>query len=297
VDGLAAPLVVNHTPSLTSSFEGKQVIPQGRAFYKMSGSGNDFVVVDARTTPPGRLAEPDVVGRICAHGTGVGADGIVFVEPSNQAAVRLVYLNADASRAEFCGNATLCVTRLAVELGAANGESFAIETDSGVVAARMRDGLPEIDLPAVTDVDAAVASVAPQNDESRIGYATVGVPHLVILCRDVETVDVVGRGRPLRSHPSFPKGLNVNFVSRRPDGRWRYRTYERGVEAETLACGSGSAAVAILLTQWSEASGVVELETRSGKTLRVSLQRHGSAWQPSLAGEGRVVFAGHLAEL
>jgi len=90
------------------------VIPQGRAFYKMSGSGNDFVVVDARTTPPGRLAEREVVGRICAHGTGVGADGIVFVEPSSQAAVRLVYLNADASRAEFCGNATLCVTRLAV---------------------------------------------------------------------------------------------------------------------------------------------------------------------------------------
>ena len=273
------------------------MIPQGRAFYKMSGSGNDFVVVDARTTPPGRLAEPDVVGRICAHGTGVGADGIVFVEPSRQAAVRLVYLNADASRAEFCGNATLCVTRLAVELGAANGETFAIETDSGVVTARMRGGLPEIDLPAVADVDVAVATVEPSAGESRIGYATVGVPHLVILCRDVETVDVVGRGRPLRHHPAFPKGLNVNFVSRRPDGRWRYRTYERGVEAETLACGSGSAAVAILLTEWSEATGTIDLETRSGKTLRVSLRRDGPVWHPSLSGEGRVVFEGRLAEL
>jgi len=123
------------------------------------------------------------------------------------------------------------------------------------------------------------------------------VPHLVILCRDVETVDVVGRGRPLRRHPGFPKGLNVNFVSRRPDGRWRYRTYERGVEAETLACGSGSAAVAILLTEWAEATGTVELETRSGKTLRVTLRRDGSVWHPSLAGEGRVVFEGHFAEL
>lgn len=273
------------------------MIPQGRAFYKMSGSGNDFVVVDARTTPPGRLAERDVVGRICAHGTGVGADGIVFVEPSNQAAVRLVYLNADASRAEFCGNATLCVTRLAVELGAANGDSFGIETDSGVVTARMRDGLPEIDLPAVSDVVSAVANVQPVSGESRIGYATVGVPHLVILCGDVETVDVVGRGRPLRSHPGFPKGLNVNFVSRSSDGHWRYRTYERGVEAETLACGSGAAAIAILLTEWAEASDTVDLETRSGKILRVSLRRHGRVWHPSLAGEGRVVFQGHLAEL
>jgi len=273
------------------------VIPQGRAFYKMSGSGNDFVVVDARTTPPGRLAEREVVGRICAHGTGVGADGIVFVEPSSQAAVRLVYLNADASRAEFCGNATLCVTRLAVELGAANGDSFEIETDSGVITARMRGGLPEIDLPAVTDAESSVANIQPAAGESRIGYATVGVPHLVILCRDVETVDVVGRGRPLRSHPGYPKGLNVNFVSRGPDGRWRYRTYERGVEAETLACGSGAAAIAILLTEWGEATGTVELQTRSGKPLRVSLRRDASTWHPSLAGEGRVVFEGHLAEL
>jgi diaminopimelate epimerase len=263
----------------------------------MSGSGNDFVVVDARTVPPGRLAEPAIVGRICAHGTGVGADGIVFVEPSEQAAVRLVYLNADASRAEFCGNATLCVTRLAVELGAANGTSFAIETDSGLVTARMRDGLPEIDLPAVTDVQTAVANVEPAPGESKIGYATVGVPHLVILCRDVEQVDVVGRGRPLRSHSDFPRGLNVNFVSRRADGRWRYRTYERGVEAETLACGSGAAAIAILLTNWGEASGTVSLETRSGRTLHVTLRREGSAWHPSLSGEGRVVFEGHLAEL
>src|SRR5947208_12307331 len=127
----------------------------------MSGSGNDFVVVDARETPPGRLADPEVVGRICAHGTGVGADGIVFVEPSSEAAVRLVYLNADASRAEFCGNATLCVTRLAAELGAAgtNGDSFGIETDSGVVTARIRDGLPQIDLPDVTDAQPTVTNV------------------------------------------------------------------------------------------------------------------------------------------
>src|SRR4029078_587969 len=107
----------------------------------MSGSANDFVVVDARTTPPGRLAERDVVGRICARGTGVGADGIVFVEPSSHARVRLVYLNADASRAEFCGNATLCVTRLAVELGAADGESFGIEADSGVGTPACEAGL------------------------------------------------------------------------------------------------------------------------------------------------------------
>src|SRR4051812_50123597 len=111
----------------------------------MSGSGNDFVVVDARETPPGRLADPEVVGRICAHGTGVGADGIVFVEPSSEAAVRLVYLNADASRAEFCGNATLCVTRLAAELGAAgtNSATLGIQPGSRVGTRPVWAGLPQ----------------------------------------------------------------------------------------------------------------------------------------------------------
>src|SRR5438105_1620431 len=125
------------------------MIPAGRAFFKMSGSGNDFVVVDARDEPPGQLARPDVVGAVCAHGTGVGADGIVFLERSDRAAVRLVYLNSDGSRAELCGNATLCTARLAVELGIAPAKGFDIETDSGVVAARLEAGLPEIDLQPV----------------------------------------------------------------------------------------------------------------------------------------------------
>lgn len=280
------------------------MIPAGRAFYKMSGSGNDFVFVDARHEPPGRLADPDVIQRLCARGTGVGADGIVFLEPSAQAAVKLVYLNADGSRAEFCGNATLCTTRLAAELGigsavGAERSALTIETDSGIVTARLRDGLPEIDLQPVVDVRPEVPEIAARTaeGESRIGFAQVGVPHVVIRCEDATTADVVGRGRPLRSHPSMRQGANVNFVSRRPDGRWRMRTYERGVEAETLACGSGAVATAILLTAWGDVDGSVELETSSGRLLRVSLDRAGDCWRPSLAGEGRVVFQGQLAEI
>jgi diaminopimelate epimerase len=271
------------------------MIPGGRPFYKMSGSGNDFVVVDARHEPPGRLAEPDVIQRICARGTGVGADGIVFLEPSSTATVKLVYLNADGSRADFCGNATLCTTRLATELGMASaragekGPELAIETDSGTVPARLRDGLPEIDLPPVTDVRPDVPEIPLEARESRIGFAQVGVPHLVIRCEDVSTVDVVGRGRPLRRHRAMTQGANVNFVSVASHGRVRVRTYERGVEAETLACGCGAVATAILLTSWGEASGPVELETSSGKVLRVRLSSDGRCWSPSRAGEGRVV--------
>jgi diaminopimelate epimerase len=277
------------------------MIPTGRPFYKMSGSGNDFVVVDARREPPGRLSEPAEIQRICARGTGVGADGIVFLEPSANAAIRLTYLNADGSRAEFCGNATLCTTRLASELGIARNGGFLIETDSGLVSARMGEWGPEIDLQPVSEVRPSTGLELARG-EQRMGYATVGVPHLVIACDDVETVDVVGRGRPLRQHPSLPRGANANFVSRRPvvdQGglQWRFRTYERGVEAETLACGSGAVATAILLTVWGQATGPVELETRSGRVLRVRLERAGESWRPTLIGEGRVVFEGKLSEI
>ncbi|HVX38965.1 MAG TPA: diaminopimelate epimerase [Gemmatimonadaceae bacterium] len=276
------------------------MIRAGRSFFKMSGSGNDFVMIDARHEPAGRLAEADVVRRICARGTGVGADGVVFLEASDRAAVRLVYLNADGGRADFCGNATLCTTRLSTEMGIGAASGLSIETDAGIVQARITaDGLPEIDLPQVTEVAEDASGIERQERERRIGFALVGVPHLTVLCDDVSTMDVTGRGRPLRHHASLTHGANANFVSRSRAGAagWRIRTYERGVEGETLACGSGAAATAILLTAWGEAHGPVELETRSGRTLRVRLSRSGAAWKPSLAGEGRVVFHGILSEI
>jgi diaminopimelate epimerase len=275
------------------------LIPAGRPFYKMSGSGNDFIMVDARHDPPGSLADPEVVKRICARGTGVGADGIVFLEPSSIAAVKLVYLNADGSRAEFCGNATLCTTRLARELavGVGGAPELTIETDSGVVAARFNDSSPEIDLQPVRDVRPDAPEIRLQSGETRVGFAVVGVPHLVIRCADVATVDVVGRGRPLRSHPALSAGANVNFVSATSTGHWRVRTYERGVEAETLACGSGAVATAILLTIWGEAIQPIQIETTSGRSLWVRLERQESCWRPSLAGEGRIVYQGLLGEI
>ena len=127
------------------------MIPLGREFYKMSGSGNDFVFVDTREVPAGPLVSPEVIGSICSRGTGIGADGVCFLEESSEATIRLVYLNADGSRADLCGNATLCTARLARELGATDGTEFSIETDSGVLGARFRGDTPEIDLPPVQE--------------------------------------------------------------------------------------------------------------------------------------------------
>ena len=271
----------------------------GRAFFKMSGSGNDFVFVDAREEPAGVLETEPAIREVCARGTGVGADGIVFLERTPAATVGIRYFNADGSVASLCGNATLCATRLAVELGAAAPAGFTIETGSGVVGARIAgSGQAEIDLQPVEEVreEAGIETIG---GERRVGFALVGVPHLVVLVDDVDRVDVVGRGGPLRRHPSLRQGANVNFVSRDPAvaGSFRVRTYERGVEGETLACGSGAVASAILLTIWGEATGRVELLTRSGRTLTVRLRRTAASWEASLSGEGRIVFTGRLGEL
>ena len=273
------------------------MIPPGRSFYKMSGSGNDFVFVDARTEPANGLDRPERVQAVCARGTGIGADGVVFLEPSRAAAFRIRYLNADGSLAALCGNATLCSARLAVELGGADRTGFSIETDAGVLPARFVDGRPEIDLEPVTEVVADDSRVKLQPGETRAGYVLAGVPHVVIRVGDLDAVDVVGRGGPIRRDRAFPQGANVNFVAPRRGGGWRMRTYERGVEAETLACGTGAVATAILLEAWGEAGQSAELETRSGQMLRVRLSRDGGVWRPSLSGEARIVYRGAFAEV
>jgi diaminopimelate epimerase len=271
------------------------VSPAGRRFYKMSGSGNDFVIFDARKEPAGPLESAAEIQRICARATGVGADGVVFIETSARADLLMKYFNSDGTRAAMCGNAALCVTNLARELGVGASAGMRLQTDEGILPARVAAGLPEVDLQPVREVreDAGIV-MAP--GERRVGFALAGVPHLVVLCDDVLVVDVVGRGRPLRRHTALPQGANVNFVSRRREG-WAIRTYERGVEAETLACGTGAIATAVLLTAWGEQTAPeTELETRSGRRLIVRLDHKAGDWKPTLRGEGRLVFTGELGQ-
>ena len=273
------------------------MIPAGREFYKMSGSGNDFVFVDARTDPPGRLGETATIQAICARGTGVGADGIVFLEPTTSASLRMRYLNSDGSVAALCGNATLCAARLFVELGgAAVGQAFTIESASGVLGAVVHARGPTVDMPVVQDLSMDPGTIL-RPGERRAAFAKVGIPHLVLLCDDLEAVDVVGRGRPLRFDPAFAEGTNVDFIARGPDDRWYMRTYERGVEGETLACGTGAVASAVVLTQWGLAPAGGTIVTRSGQELAVGIRTQDQRIKPTLSGEARVVYRGFLAEI
>ncbi|MFL5522866.1 MAG: diaminopimelate epimerase [Gemmatimonadaceae bacterium] len=269
----------------------------GRHFYKMTGSGNDFVVFESAGGSFADLENEETIRSLSARGTGIGADGVVFVEPAGNGDVRMRYYNADGSEASLCGNASLCTTRLAVELGLAQAGGFVLHTAAGGLRARIRDNLPEVDLEPVSEVRPDASDLGLRRGERRLGYARVGVPHVVVEITEVEGADVSGRGPELRNHPALVDGANVNFVARKPDGSFAYRTFERGVEGETLACGTGAVATAIMLCDWGESSRETVLWTRSGLPLTVSLERDRDRWLPSLRGEGRIVFAGEIRDL
>jgi diaminopimelate epimerase len=269
---------------------------RGTLFYKMTGSGNDFVVLDGRATTPNHWP-PARVRAICDRRNGVGADGLVILTPSTAGAVRMSYWNSDGSHGAMCGNAALCGGRLSVDLEMVPPGEFCLLTDAGLVrvisqaqADQAEINLPDCDLPE------DLPDPRPGPGEHWFSLGTVGVPHLVVRVDDVESVDVSDRGRMLRSDARMgPAGANVNFVSppREVGDSWLIRTFERGVEAETLACGTGTVAAALALASRGEAELPLRFRSRGGPELAVRAQRDGRrATEVWLAGQGRLVFRG-----
>lgn len=266
------------------------------AFYKMSGSGNDFVFLDGRKYPVGEWPA-ERIRAACDRRDGIGGDGLVVLEPAAPGAVRMHYFNADGGRAEMCGNAALCSTRLAARLELFSGPDLELLTDAGTMRTRCAGpgDLAELNLGTVK-LPVEVSGVELEPGEIRMALGTVGVPHLVVLVDDIEAVNVKVRGRTLRHHTAFqPAGANANFIAPPPAGehRWRIRTFERGVEDETLACGTGTVAAALALASWGLKSLPIEFVSRGGAPLAVSgsIDGHLSAdtW---LCGQGRLVFEG-----
>ncbi|CBE69367.1 MAG: diaminopimelate epimerase [Candidatus Methylomirabilis oxygeniifera] len=262
-------------------------------FMKMSGSGNDFVVIDNRNghldIEPRTLAE-----RICRRRISVGADGLILVEPSSVADFRMRILNADGSEAEMCGNGGRCVARFAEMLGIA-GPHMAFETLAGIIRAwvdgskvKLQISRPQgIRLHQSIEVDGAAHVVHSIN---------TGVPHVVLFSTDLEAVPVRTLGRTIRFHPAFqPAGTNVNFATT-VDGRTlAIRTYERGVEDETLACGTGTVASALVAATLGLVASPVRVQVRSGEMLTVSLTGNGPEYEEVFfEGEVRLVYQGEL---
>lgn len=268
----------------------------GTRFYKMTGSGNDFVMLDGRQTTA-EVWSPEAVVALCDRRMGVGADGMVMLTPEPGGRVRMDFWNCDGSVADMCGNAALCSTRLAALLQMGQTGDTQLVTRAGTFPVRcLPDGewaelnLPDFDVP----VTPPGLSLAP--GESAATLATVGVPHLVLEVANLEIPGLMTRGRELRFHPALgAAGANVNFVATDSGGRWCLRTYERGVEGETLACGTGAVAAAVALAGAGRTSLPLDLVTRSGRLLRIRATLRGArASDVWLAGEGKLVFRGEL---
>jgi len=265
-------------------------------FCKMSGAGNDFIIIDHRVPliPRERMAE--FARLVCRRKFSVGADGLFLIEPSDCADFKWRFFNADGSEAGMCGNGARCVARFAAMHGIA-ATPMRFETLAGIIDATVADTQVTITMtpPHSFRFDLPV-EVAGQ---SLMAHSVdTGVPHIVIFVDQLDAVDVVGLGRLLRHHPLFaPAGTNVNFVGQCPQGLG-VRTYERGVEDETMACGTGVVAGALIAVAKGLADSPVEMVTAGGVALMVQFTngQEGAINQVLLKGPAHLIYRGELTE-
>jgi len=261
-------------------------------FAKLQGTGNDFIIINNLGGQFNdfciRVKEEDLVRAICSRRTGVGADGLILIEDSQVANFKWRFFNADGSPAEMCGNGMRCVARFAYEEGLAP-ERMKVETDVGIVEAEVLGRDVRVKLTPPKDFNLNLKA-----EGLTVHYVNTGVPHAVVFVDALELVDVEDVGRRLRFSPTFsPAGANVNFVEVRLD-RILVRTYERGVEAETLACGTGAVASALIAARLFNLSSPVEVEVRSGERLKVYFDE--GMKEVYLEGPTLWVYDGYLRE-
>lgn len=269
-------------------------MPLPSRFVKMAGGGNDFLVFEA----DGRSLGPDDQRRlalVCRRGLSVGADGALFLSPAETGHVRLDYFNSDGSPATFCANGTRCAARYAVKHGLVARVNPTLETGWGAIEARVDGERVTLSLPPVSPPQDPIPISGRGLPPTAIPM-TVGVPHLLVFVRgDLGKLAIDRLGPPLRRHPAMPEGANVNFVKAAGPNRIEVRTYERGVEGETLSCGSGVVAAAIAAGRQGMASSPVTCGTRSGVDLTVEFQDEGeSIARVRLTGDGREIYGGEL---
>ena len=263
----------------------------GLIFSKMAGGGNDFVVIDNRTA---KIADAgDLTRRICTRALSVGADGLILIEPSVRATFRMRYYNADGGLATFCGNGTRCAARFAL-LNVISGRKMTIETDAGIVGAEVGEhGQVTLSLPAPHSFRPR-RPLAIGNQAIQGSSMMVGVPHYVVFLReDLWSQNIAPLGSAIRRHPDLVPdgGANANFVVVRDEHAIEVRTYERGVENETMACGSGVVASAVTSAMFGKVQSPVSVLTRSGITLEVSFTLgNGFVENVKLKGDARLIY-------
>ena len=255
-------------------------------FTKMHGAGNDFILVDDRTGRNFPVDDKAFIHRICSRRTGIGSDGIILLQPSDIADVRMRFINPDGGEQDMCGNAARCVARLAYDRGMAAAK-MVIETGAGSVEAEVTQD--EVCL-YLTDPSELRLDV-PVDMEWTVDFVNTGVPHAVAWVDDVEKIDLPTAGRALRYHRFFePAGTNADFARVEADGTLTLRTYERGVEGETLACGTGAAAAAVLAAERGRVKLPVPVHCIGGHDLVINTVRG----KTTLTGGAAYVFDGEI---
>jgi diaminopimelate epimerase len=262
-------------------------------FTKMNGAGNDFLLLDNRA---GDIQlNRNQIARLCDRHRGIGADGILLLEkPSDHADFRMRYFNADGGEAEMCGNGARCFARFANKVTGKKGR-ISFETPAGVIAAELTGDLVTLRMTEPTDLRLDI-KLPVANETKTAHFINSGVPHVVIPVSRIDEVDVRREGAAIRHLEMFsPKGANVNFIEKRGPNKIAIRTYERGVEAETLACGTGIVASALIFAATENASSPVNVLAHGGDELQVGFEKAGAQFKNvTLTGPAEFVFDGTI---
>jgi diaminopimelate epimerase len=264
-------------------------------FAKMHASGNDFIIIDNRL---GQVSGDitSFVRKVCRPHFSVGADGLILIEGSNEADFRWHFFNLDGNEVGMCGNGSRCAAMFAFMKGIA-GRNLSFETLAGIIRAEIKDDVVKVQLTKpfgyIPEVEIPIGGVS-----RRASFINTGVPHVVYLVDDIEAVDIIGDGSATRYHDMFkPEGTNANFAKVADRGHILIRTYERGVEGETLACGTGATAAALVAGAKGLASSPVTLTTRGGNRLKVYFDWDGSGFDDVfLEGDAVLVYQGEIEE-
>jgi diaminopimelate epimerase len=264
-------------------------------FYKMNGAGNDFVVVDNRSLDLN--LSKDQIEHLCDRHRGVGADGLLAVEPAeNGADFKFRYYNADGGEAEMCGNGARCFGRFTSALLAEMQASVSFETIAGTLTAEMVDDNIRIEMSDPVDLKLDTGASVPGLDATLHSFNT-GVPHVVAFVDDLAAVDVLRHGSAIRHHEAFaPFGTNANFAAVLAPDHIAVRTYERGVENETLACGTGMVACALFHHLLNGTPSPIKVDVKGGDTLEIGFEKEGEQGfkNVTLTGPADFVFEGDI---
>jgi len=265
-------------------------------FFKMSGSGNDFIIIDNRNNIVDEIGLTSFIKKVCMRRMSAGADGLILIEKHDSADFMWRYFNSDGGRAEMCGNGARCAARFAYLNGIA-GSRMSFLTDAGIVQAEVADDRSKVKMPDPSGIKDN-CRIELKGGPLAVSSINTGVPHAVIITDDIDGVDVAGTGREIRFHEYFaPAGTNVNFITGIKNGTISIRTYERGVEDETLACGTGAIASALVTAFKNKAVSPVNVITRSGVILTIHFSRdNGRFYDIYLEGDARVIYKGELWE-